>query len=272
MKKLIISDFLKLIYGKYHIYTLISVLSIFIFYCFVGDATLFSSGNPYNLGEGIGFISNIYLDKSNIEFGYILRNIMFSNGIIWIVILFFSSSFFLYEYNCNTIKLTISYGYDKFRIYLSKVIVISIWSLILYYLIAILILIHSINVLRFTITLMDIIEFIKMSIIIFLVIEVFIIITLMLCILFKNSMWVNFIMSLIMVSLPLVYMMVWNKMEKQSILINLFVKLNPMYYLATISAYNFKNNIIFNSIIYSLLGIYLLIGCSKFILNRSEIK
>lgn len=268
MYKLLKSDILKLRWSKIWIVSIILVLLMITSYIIDNDAAFISSGDYEVLGGGIGFISAI----QNIRAEEVIRSSMSYTVFIVIVILAFSVSFFSKEYSQNTIKLFIANGEDRLRLYLSKLIVISGFSLLLYYFLVCSIFAYISFETGFTPSGKDIIELFKLITLNSLVIEVFIILNLLVCIIFKNTGITNIIMFLFLFIGIMMYMSIWSKMSEQPFLISTFIKINPMYYWSTMCAYNFNNNIKSEVIIYFLISVFTLIPISCSILRKQEIK
>ncbi|MEF9992017.1 MAG: ABC transporter permease subunit [Peptostreptococcaceae bacterium] len=272
MYNLIKSEMLKFKWSNYIIGSTLSIIILFIVYLLADSATFLYKGDRYIAGGGIGFISSIYGDINNPTFGEIMRTSMVGTGFIWIIILIISVSFFMSEYTENTIRLSIAYGHSKFKMYISKLSVISVYSLMLYCFLTLLIFTHSIIKLKFTPDFSEILIALKLITLNFLVIEVFIMISLLVSIIVKHIGAISAIICFFILSLPMVYMMVWDKLASQSILIKIFLKINPMYYWSTISAYNIDNNIIYETVVYVILATIFLIPLSYFLLRREEVK
>lgn len=272
MYNLLKSEMLKFKWSNYIIGSTLSIITLFIVYLLADSATFLHKGDISIVGGGVGFISSIYKDINNPTFGEIMRTSMVGTGFVWIIILVVSVSFFMSEYTENTIRLSIAYGHSKFKMYISKLIVLSIYSLILYVFLTLLIFTHSIVKLNFTPNMGEILIALKLIILNFLAIEVFIMISLLVTIIVKHIGAISAIICFFILSLPMVYMMVWDKLETQSMAIKAFLKINPMYYWSTISAYNINNNIMYETVIYSVVATTIIISASYVILKKQEIK
>lgn len=272
MYNLLKSEILKFKWSNYILSSVISIVAIFTIYLLAGDSSFLYSGNRYIVGSGVGFVSSVYENIKNPTFGEIVRTAMVGTGFIWMVILPLSVSFFVREYSENTVKLSIAYGQSRFKIYLSKFIVVSVFSLILYCLLTLSIFAHSSITMNFNPTLSEFFVLLKLITLNFLVIEIFIMISLVVSMIIKNLGAISTIMCFFILSLPMVYMMVWDKLDSQSFIIKSFLKINPMYYWSTISAYNLNNNIIHETVMYVLISTVILIPLSYIILRREEIK
>lgn len=272
MFNLLKADLLKLKWSKTWIISLLAVILLFIIYMSAGDAAFVYGGNDYVLGKGVGFASSLYADTNNPLPGEVMRTAMSYTAFIWLIILVFSVSFFTKEYSENTIKLSIAYGQSRFKLFLSKLIIIFAYSFILYYAFTLFIFIHASIVVNFTPSIADILMMLKLTTLNFLVLQVFILMTLTLSMIIKNTGLVTTIMCFIIFTCPMIYAEVWNHMEKQSFLIKAYLKINPMYYWSTICAYNIENNIINESIIYFIISMIILIPSAYTILKKQEIK
>lgn len=272
MFNLLKADLLKLKYSKGKRITVISVIILFLIYLLLGDSSFVYSGQLYPLGNSIGFVSNCYRDVNNPLAGEIIRTAMAYTVFIWIVILIFSASFFTKEYSENTIKLSIAYGESRFKLYLSKAIIIFGYSFLLYYLFTLSIFAHACITLNFIPTISEISLLIKLLTLNFMVIVVFILITLTLIMVFRNTGLVNTIICCFIFSGALTYMAFWEKFNEQSFLIKVFLKVNPIYYWATICSYNLNNNIILQTLTYFAISIVVLALVTYLILKKQEIK
>lgn len=277
MFNLLKSDILKLKWSKSWFISLLSVIVLFVIYMLAGDASfVYSGSHDLNgvdlLGQGIGFVSNMYKDVDNPLAGEIIRTALSYTAFIWLVILIFSSSFFTKEYSENTIKLAVAYGENRFKLFLSKFIIISLYSFILYYLFTFFIFIHASVTMKFTPNISDVFMLFKLTTLNFLVMEIFILIILIISMIIKNIGAVNGIMCFYIITCPLVYMTIWFNMDAQSLLMKAYIKTNPMYYWSTICAYNLNNNIINETIIYFIIAIIVGAFISYSLLKNQEIK
>ncbi|MGX4601773.1 ABC transporter permease subunit [Faecalimicrobium sp. JNUCC 81] len=272
MYNLLKSEMLKFKWSNCIIGSTLSIITLFIVYLLIEGGTFLYKGNGYIVGKGVGFISNMYGDINNPAFGEIMRTSMVGTGFIWIIILIMSVSFFMSEYTESTIRISIAYGHSKFKMYISKLIVLSVYSLVSYYFLTFFIFTHSIIKLNFTPTIGEILTALKLTTLNFLVIEVFIMISLLVSIIVKHIGAISIIVCFFILSLPMVYLMVWDKLASQPILIKIFLKINPMYYWSTISAYNIDNNIIYETVMYVIVATIILISSSYLLLKSEEVK
>ena len=233
------------------------MIILFLIYLLLGDSSFVYSGQLYPLGNSIGFVSNCYRDVNNPLAGEIIRTAMAYTVFIWIVILIFSASFFTKEYSENTIKLSIAYGESRFKLYLSKAI--SIFA-------------HACITLKFIPPISEILILLKLLALNFMVMVVFILITLTLIMIFRNTGLVNTIICCFIFSGALTYMSFWENFNEQSFLIKIFLKVNPIYYWATICSYNLNNNIILQTLNYFAISIVVLALVTYLILKKQEIK
>lgn len=272
MHSLLKSEFLKLKWSNLYLFVIFSTIILFFLNVFIHNLVFLFSGDPYSVGDGIGFVFDMFLDKSNPTYAEITRTSLSITGFTWIFVLSFTVIYFLDDYNKKTIKLYIANGESPYKIYISKLIVISIMSALSYiFLVTSKYIFLCVKFKMFS-NLNHLINFLKLAILNLMVIEVFILITLLLCILLRKSIGVISIMCFFTISLPMVYMMVWNNLDKQSILTKIYLKINPMYYWSTISAYNIDNNIMLDTILYIIILSVLLITLSCFSLNKLEVK
>ncbi|MEF9992018.1 MAG: ABC transporter permease subunit [Peptostreptococcaceae bacterium] len=272
MYKLLKSELLKLKWSKMWIVPILFVLTMIIIYIYDGDAAFIVSGKENVLGEAIGFISGVYDNGGSVEFGQIARASMSYTIFISIVILVFSVSFFSMEYSKRTIKLLIANGESRINIYLSKIIVISGFSLVLYY--SLVLAMFSYISIRegFMPNGGEILALFKLITLNFLAMEVFIILSILTSMIIRNVGITSIIMLLFVFIGVIVYGNVWDQMSTQSFLKTMFLKTNPMYYWSTICAYNFNNNIIREVIMYFIASIITLIPASYLIIRKQELK
>ncbi|MGX4601774.1 ABC transporter permease subunit [Faecalimicrobium sp. JNUCC 81] len=272
MYKLLKSEILKLKWSKMWIVPILFVIAMIIIYINDGDAAFIVSGKENVLGEAIGFISGLYDNGGSIEFGQIARASMSYTIFISIIILVFSVSFFSMEYSQRTIKLLIAGGESRVNIYLSKLIVISGFSLLLYY--SLILAMFSYISIRegFIPNVGEILELFKLINLNFLAMEIFIILSILLSMIIRNIGITSIIMFLFVFIGIIIYGEVWNQMEIQSFFKIMFIKINPMYYWSTICAYNFNNNIISEVIMYFIVSMITLIAASYLIIRKQEIK
>ncbi len=133
MYNLVKADILKLRWSNMYFISIGLIALMLGLYMLNPDVSFIASGDINTVGNSIGFISNINLQSNNYNFNNILESMLLSYTIFyWIVILVFSISFFTKEFSQRTIKLFIANGESRFNIYLSKLIVISIFSFVLY--------------------------------------------------------------------------------------------------------------------------------------------
>ncbi len=159
----------------------------------------------------------MFLDELNPTCAEITRTSLSITGLSWIFVLAFTVLYFLNDYNENTIKLYIANGESPYKIYLSKLIVISIISTLSY--LFLVISKYAFICLKFKMfpDLSYLFSFFKLAMLNLMVIEVFILITLLLCILLRKSIGVISVMCFFTLSLPMLYMMVWYNLDKQSL-------------------------------------------------------
>lgn len=272
MYKLLKSEILKLKWSKMWIVPILFVIAMIIIYIKDGDAAFIVSGKEQVLGEAVGFISGVYNNGGSIEFGQIARASMSYTIFISIVILVFSVSFFSMEYSQRTIKLQIANGESRVKVYLSKLIVISGFSLVLYY--SLIVTMFSYISIRegFMPNIGEILTLFKLITLNFLAMEVFIILSILISMIIKNKGITSIIMFLFVFIGIIVYGQVWNQMNTQPFFNTMFIKVNPMYYWSTICAYNFNNNIISEVIMYFVASIITLIPISYLIIRKQELK
>lgn len=272
MYNLVKADFLKLKWSKMYLVSIALIILMLGLYMVNPDVSFIASGDMDTVGNSIGFISNINLHSNNYSFNNILRASMSYTVFYWIVILVFSISFFTKEFSQRTIKLFIANGESRFKIYLSKLTVISIFSFILYILLTITMLFYISFKLDYLLNMNEIILSLKIIILNFLAIEVFILLSIYMSIILKNVVISNLTIFLYIFLGMMLYMNVWNHMANQSFLVKLFLKVNPIYYWSTISAYNFNNNIINETIIYFFTSCIILMTLSYLTLKNKEFK
>lgn len=267
MNNLIKSDLLKLLFSKSWIYPVVLTILMFIIYFIDGDAQFVSSGNII-LGQGIGFISSI----SNVDIMNITRSSMSYSIFLILIIFTFTISFYTSEYSQNTIKLSIARGEKRFNIYLSKIFIITIFSLIIYYMLSYIIFIYNSIRFGFNPSIEEVAFSFRIVTLNFLAIEVLILLSVFISMILRTKMISNIIIFLFLFIGMMMYMNVWSIMDKQSFLMRLFLKINPIYYISTISACNFNNNIIRESLFYFILGSLVILGLSYIFIMKEEFK
>ncbi len=272
MYNLVKADILKLKWSNMYLISIGLIALMLGLYMLNPDVSFIASGDINTVGNSIGFISNINLQSNNYNFNNILRASMSYTIFYWIVILVFSISFFTKEFSQRTIKLFIANGESRFNIYLSKLIVISIFSFILYILLTMTMLFYISFKLDYLLNMNEIILSLKIIILNFLAIEVFILLSIFISIILKNIVISNLTVFMYIFVGIMLYMNVWDNMSNQSFLVKLFLKANPIYYWSTISAYNFNNNIINETITYFFVSSIILIALSYLTINNKELK
>ncbi|MGL4363510.1 MAG: ABC transporter permease subunit [Cellulosilyticaceae bacterium] len=275
MLNLLRADWLKLKWSKLPWITLLAVLGLLLIYISAGEAAFMSSGNHRELlGEGIGFVSGYYGDIQKPLLGEVIRTALSYTAFFWLLILIFSIQFYAKEYTGNTIKLAIAYGHSRVKIYLSKVIVILIYSAITYSTFILGVFTHASISINYQVLPTDIPIILGVVILNYLVMIVFILITLLLCMIIKNTGIVAASMCFYTIGGAIVYMSeYYNLLSNQvSLPVKVFIGTHPMYYWMTISAYNFNNNIINETIIYGIAASIILFTTSCMYLRKQEVK
>lgn len=274
MLNLLRADWLKLKWTKLPWITLLGVLGLLLIYIGAGQSAFMSTGNNGVLGVGIGFLSGHYADIQQPLLGEVIRTALSYTAFFWLLMLIFSIQFYAKEYTGNTIKLAIAYGHSRVKIYLSKVMVILIYSAITYYTFILGVFTHASISVNYQVLPTDIPTLLGVITLNYLVMIVFILITLLLCMTVKNIGIVAASMCFYTIGGAIVYMSeYYNLISNQvSIPVKAFIGTHPMYYWLTISNYNFNDNIINNAIIYGIVASIILFSASCMYLRKQEVK
>lgn len=275
MLNLLRADWLKLKWTKLSWITLLGVLGLLLIYIGAGQSAFMSIGEDREiLGGGIGFVSGFYGDIQRPLLGEAIRTALSYTAFFWLLILIFSIQFYAKEYTGNTIKLAIAYGHSRVKVYLSKVIVILIYSAITYYTFILGVFTHASISVNYQVRPADIPTILGVITLNYLVMIVFILITLLVCMTIKNTGIVAASMCFYTIGGAIVYMSeYYNLLSNQvSIPVKAFIGTHPMYYWMTISAYNFNNNIINETIIYGIVASIILFTLSCMYLRKQEVK
>lgn len=264
----------KLIHTKAFWIMLLLVCCLFGLFFVGGEQQFVVAGKENNvtIGNAVGFLARVYENPQKPIIEEIIRTATSYTAFFWLIILVFTVSFFSKEYNDSTIKIAVAGGTNRLVFYISKLLIISIVSVLCYSLFTTFAFLFECFKLNYTITNADFLCFVKVLSLNNLVMLIFISIIILLCVIFKHSAIVVGVISFYIFSGALIYMMTWQSMNTQSIPLLAYLKTNPIYYWMNSCAYYLTNNFdlqVFMYFIFGLLGTTVL---SSVILSKQEIK
>ena len=262
----------KLVHTKALYVTFLLILVVFGIF-FVGGEQQFvvsssSTDNTWAIGKTVGFLARAY-SGSQPGAGELIRTATSYTVFFWLIVLLFAVIFFSREYTDSTIKIVIAAGQNRVKFFIAKYIVITVTSLILYFLFMITAYIMECVKCRVPIQLFPMV---KIALLNGMVMAAFIGITLMLCVVLKHTAVVVGAMALFTFSGPLIYMMTWDQMAAQSWRVLVYLKINPMYYWMNLCAYNLIPGLQNSTMIYFTITTIFTILVSALILRRQEIR
>ena len=228
-----------------------------------------SLDNTWKIGETVGFLARAYRDIEHPLLEEIIRTATSYTVFFWLIVLIFSVIFFSREYTESTIKIAIAGGQSRFKFFVAKYIVITVTSILLYFLFIMTAFIIECIKLNVPIQLRSML---KIAFLNCMIMGAFIGITLMLCVVLKHTAIVVGAMSFFTFSGSLIYMMTWDSMSAQSWRVLTYLKINPMYYWMNICSYNMIDNLETNIIIYFIGTVSITFFVSALILKKQEIR
>lgn len=270
------AEFYKLFHTKALYLMLVLILCVFGIFSIGGEQQFVVSSssvdNKWEIGKTVGFLARAYSDTLHPFLGEVIRTATSYTVFFWLIILIFSVTFFSREYQDSTIKIAIASGQSRLKFFLAKYLVITITSLVLYFLFIMTAFIIECIKFHVSLEFLNIIPMLKIAILNCMVMSGFISITLMFCIIFRHTAVVVGVMCLFTFSAPMIYMMTWDRMSVQSWKVLLYLKINPMYYWMNTCSYNILPGIE-NSIILYFIGVMIFTSIISFaILRKQEIR
>ena len=266
------SDIYKLIHSKASVVSIIMVMIIGVIAINAGEIAFMYSGDTLNPSQSVGFSSRFYMDILEPTITEIIRTALSYTVFFWVVALAFTGQFFSKEYTDGTLKVMVAHGTKRTQIYMSKLLVSLVYILMGYLLFTATIFFIETFRLGFAVSMEDIGVFSVMVGLSSLVFCTFITFVLLLFALIKNIMVTTTLMCIFVFSGPMVYMMIWDKMEQQPLLMQWFVKINPMYYWMNICNYHLQGHIIPEIICYGVMGSIICIILTLLVVKKQEIK
>lgn len=218
---------------------------------------------------GVGFLARAYSDQVHPMIEEIIRTATSYTVFFWLIVLIFSVVFFSREYTDSTIKIAIASGQSRLKFFIAKYIVITVTSIILYFLFIMVAFIIECTKYNVPIQFLPMLKIAGLNC---MVMGAFIGITLMLCVIFKHTAIVVGTMSLFTFSGPLIYMMTWDNMSAQSWRVLTYLKINPMYYWMNTCSYNMVNHLEINILLYFVGTVIITFLVSVLILRKQEIR
>lgn len=278
MSNQIKADWYKLVHSKLFyviigLYGIVLLLYIVLDLSFVGDRILY-------IGTALGtqskpfptFLINGYLNPSHPQFWELLRSSMSSNFFIWIIPVIFLVSYFMKEYTAGTIKLSVAYGISRFRIYLSKLFISIFFLGILYFLVFFLSFTFTVIQNRYFPSLGNWFELIQLILWNDLVMIVFVVFCFTISLLVKNTGIASAVLCVFMFVETIMLAIVRSSLDSLSCIVQIIVKICPLYYWMDISGYYLSHGITADIIRYGTIGIPVLLALSLLKLRRQEIK
>lgn len=269
------ADFYKLRHSKLFLCTILAYALVLLLYFLlyqvspIGVQFMTSGGGYHERGKEVGFIVKTFFNPQRAEFWEISRSAMSITGFTWMVSAVFCIFYFSGEYKNGTIKLSVAYGNDKFRIFCSKFLVSICDTGIAYYAMMFLSFGFTLARARYSVSPMEFAEFLALVSLNCLVLFAFVLI----------CFWVVLVIRNVAVATVVCYVFTffgcaltgttWHSV--QSPIETVLLRMNPVYYWMRICGYGY-NGIVTETFGYSAACIGILLLCSFFILKKQEIK
>jgi len=273
MRNQIKAEIYKLFHSKQYI------IAIVVMVAFAALTVLLSSGDG---GFYMGFIID-NIDNNPVQFGFMLNfedklnpaawEVIYSaavmNVLMWIILVSMTVHTFLSEFKDATMKLMVSYGGSRLRIYFSKLFAVNVYYGIIYMIYSIVTVILCSNTRGVTVSGEMIMNSLKLGLLYFLIYIVISCVTALVCLLTRNSIMSTTIVVLYIISLIFVFLITGG--SSKNLLVNVYFYINPMYYLMRASAFWAKGEVIKEILIYFCCAFSALSAASCYRLKKMEI-
>lgn len=273
------SEFLKLRYSKLFIAVPVLFIAGLILY---GSFSISTEGTQLFVSEGdeetnsaihgiIGFFAFTFENADTPTFKEIMQSCISCNVFLWVIILILTIQFFCYDYSAGTIKLPIAYGIGRIKVYLAKVITITMYSAVCYCLFSFAALLITCVHVGYKPCISEIIQYLGYIGLNFLVMISFMLLILTVCICLKNIGIIATVMCLFTLGGAVIYTGIWQSFHNHFIL-KYLVWLNPLYYWMNMGTFRLEYGLIHEIIRYFIFSLFILLPVSIVLVKRQEFK
>ncbi len=228
MKRQLHAEWYKLVHSQIiSIVALISIGIVLLSFHF-GQIYFFAAGSGNKIY--IGFQAKAYSSMHAPNFDEVAMSALAYTAFFWCLVVIVTAYFFMDEYHTGTIKLAVAGGIRKWKIYLSKAIILSGATFLFYYIFIFIFLIIELIQTGYQFNANDLTVMLKLIFLNNVALVSLQFLTIFLCVLLKNiGVVVGLCFMYVYAGLE-VYLGCWNHMDEISSGLKLFLYCNPMYY------------------------------------------
>lgn len=269
------ADFYKLRHSRLFLCTILTYVLVLLLYFLLYQVSpigvqFMTSGSGYHeRGKELGFIVKTFFNSQQADFWEISRSAMSMTGFTWMISAIVSIFYFANEYKTGTIKLSVAYGNNKFKIFCSKLVISICYTGAVYYILMFSSLVFTLIRTNHLLSSMECIEFLKLVSLNFLVLVVFVLICLFVVLIFRNVAIATVACYVFIFFGCTLADTTWH--SAQSPIETVFLRTNPVYYWMRICGYS-HSGIVMETFGYCISSMAILLLCAFFILRKQEIK
>lgn len=268
------AEFYKLFHSRQFTITIgiMAVLMVLLIAMANGDGGFYMGIIPEYVGiepVQIGFILSLK-DAANPTMWEVIYSATVLNVLLWIVLVTLTVNLCLNEFKSGTMKLLVSYGKSRSRIYFAKLFTINAFFGILYFIFNFIGLFACANIFDYPISgelIKNTAALVGLNYLIFVVISAF---TLWICLLIKSNIVATALMIIYIMSMVFIFMSTYE--GEPNILLTIYDHINPMYYLMYANTFWAYDEVAVKIILYFIFGLLGFSGLACYTLKKQEIK
>lgn len=264
----------KLLHTKALYITLLLIAIVYVIFSVGGEQMFLTAGyvNTPGQGDSIGFISRVYAEPSAPVEGELVRTAMSYTIFFWIIALIFAVLFYTREMSASTMKIAIAGGRSRATFFFAKFLTIAFVTLFCYTLFVVCVFVIECRRMKVLLTwevLQPFCHTLGLNLLVFIA---FLSLTLMLCVLFRQTAIVVVLVCFFLFSGALITMSSFGEMTAQPWGVLIYLFCNPIYYWMRICGYDVSSALAHGVLIYTVLSTLLTLGISLVKLVRQDIR